>query len=706
MQVGVKDQLAQAVPLRAVSRKQISAADGAHQTVGGEHFSVGDGERRIVFRPVLREERDHSHGALPDGIQRDAVAVTGTQDGDRRAVAVDDLAVFRKRPAEEGVPCPSERIGGKCARRSEPERIGGHIPLPAAVAVEDRIGVGAPYGVQNDVLVRKCQRLTGGKFRVFGVGIGRPAEEGIAPPFGSCGGYGRRCVGAVGGVVRRSVRAAVARVDEGKPGAVRHQNDGVALNGKGIQPVFVGRKPLSVDIDLGTVTRHGKRDGLAEIVGTAQTGDGVALAEGHGDGVLCLLPYRPQHGIAVGHRHLLPRRILCRGGVFLPAPAQKHIAGARGHKVGQTDRLSRGGIQHPGGDGKRAAVCVIGKRRVVLPHGIKRHDRLPHREGIAGGIPCRRRIGLRGPAEEGIIPAVGDKTAQCDRLVPVRLRHCRSADAAVGVKADRIDGSFRPCGIENDRFALRTGNARAVVRVGIVHRPVLIVVEVPADKIVVVPGDPQTQGGRQTHRAEDHILDDPHILSPAVQFDVVADGRPVRIQCGVACDGIPGQGVAVGVEIRGPAAVAAGIVSVEVIPFACGGRQCGQCAVIGGGDRFRRTAALRVEGDRIGIGFPYGIERDGRTVRVGEVEHFGAVCEIGGRGVGILRPAEEGPADKLEMVGGKRSGLVVDVLCGGHAAAYRPARARRPVGVVNDPVGIGSPYRIQPDGVAGPGGEV
>ena len=141
----------------------------------------------------------------------------------------------------------------------------------------------------------------------------------------------------------------------------------------------------------------------------------------------------------------------------------------------------------------------------MLPHGVEGHDRVSHRERVAGEILRALSAGFRCPAEEGIVFSGGDKVAQRDGFVLMRLRHCRGAQSAVRVETDGKDGFFRPGGVQRDRFALRAGDAGGIVGIGDVHCPVLVVVKVPADEIIVRAGEVQGFGGRQAHRAENDV---------------------------------------------------------------------------------------------------------------------------------------------------------------------------------------------------------
>ena len=288
----VKNQFARPVSFRAVAGEEIAGSYGRNHAVGGQPFSVSDGDGGVVFRPVLGQEGDHGHGALPDRVQRDVSAVCSAEVEDFRAVAVYGFSVFRKRPADEGMPDFSESVERKRAFRTETEGVLRHAAFSAAATVTDRIGVCLPYGVQNDVFACKSKRLIGGIFRCICAGVFRPPEEGIARSLRKCGGYSRRIVCAVRSIVRRGVRAAVCGINEGEFGTVRHQNAAFALHGKRIFAVFRRRQPLSVDVNFGAVAGDRKRCGLVEIVGFVQARDGVAGVYGKGDAVLRLFPYR------------------------------------------------------------------------------------------------------------------------------------------------------------------------------------------------------------------------------------------------------------------------------------------------------------------------------------------------------------------------------------------------------------------------------
>ena len=78
------------------------------------------------------------------------------------------------------------------------------------------------------------------------------------------------------------------------------------------------------------------------------------------------------------------------------------------------------------------------------------------------------------------------------------LRRRGRAHSAVGVEVDCVTVFFEPGGMKSNRFPVVVGKTSVIIGIGVIHTPVLFVVNVPADKSIIVAFKPERFGGRET----------------------------------------------------------------------------------------------------------------------------------------------------------------------------------------------------------------
>ena len=216
-----------------------------------------------------------------------------------------------------------------------------------------------------------------------------------------------------------------------------------------------------------------------------------------------------RHGIGRCHYVRHGRRLALR-------PADESVALFLRHCGGQRNTAADRRICRRSKRCEHAAVCIICKFGILAPHRKQSHYGITHGVAVARLIFGSRRVGRSRPAEESVVLPCRHRAAQRDYLVNMDLHCGRRTLAAVCVICHGVLVFLEPCGIEIRRLALLCDKSRRVGSVCRIHRPVLLIIDVPADKFVVGICYPRIFRRRQIEVTVSNIVNILNILAAAV----------------------------------------------------------------------------------------------------------------------------------------------------------------------------------------------
>ena len=365
-------------------------------------FAVANACRR-VDRAAVGNKTDFRHRLLPHGVQRNRVVVVGAQVGNLRFVAVHHTARWGQRPADKRLAHLGKSVSGQLLFRTVAKPTVVHCAVAAVAVVHHAVGVCLPHRVQHDVCILKLNNTAAVVIDIDCVFARRPTHKGVARARGFCCGYLRYIAAFVRTLVCGCANAAVCRVHKRKLVAVGDKHVDVARNDETVHAVVVLYK-YAVDVNLGIGSVNGKLRGIAVIVGCTKSDYDVTVGNGCRYGVLCLVPHGIQHRVDVGHSKLVACDVLnCAVGAVAPTckyvsfplrnnVRHNHFGACR--RVGYADSLF-----------KLAAVSVVSKHGIVLPHGVQRYNGFAHGKFVAGHVLCRRCVGSGCPTDKGVVGA-------------------------------------------------------------------------------------------------------------------------------------------------------------------------------------------------------------------------------------------------------------------------------------------------------------